>query len=75
MAPHVWGGPVITAAALQIDASIPNFLIQESIYKGGGFFNELIIEPFVWEKGYYTVSTSPGIGIDLDMTVMEKFKV
>ena len=75
MAPHVWGGPVITAAALQIDASIPNFLIQESIYKGGGYFDELLIDPFIWEDGYYTVPTSPGLGIDLDMSIMEKFRV
>jgi len=75
MAPHVWGGPVITAAALQIDASIPNFLIQESIYKGGGFFNELLIEPLVWEDGYYTVLKSPGIGVDLNMAAMQKYKV
>ena len=75
MAPHVWGGPVITAAALQIDASIPNFLIQESIYKGGGFFNDLLVEPLVWEDGYYTVPKSPGIGVDLNMAAMEKYKV
>jgi L-alanine-DL-glutamate epimerase-like enolase superfamily enzyme len=75
MAPHVWGGPVITAAALQIDACIPNFLIQESIYKGGGFFEELIVDPFVWENGYYTVPSSPGLGIDLKMAAVEKFKV
>ena len=41
MAPHVWGGPIITAAALQIDANVPNFLIQESIGTAGGFFNEI----------------------------------
>ena len=75
MAPHVWGGPVITAAALQIDASIPNFLIQDSIYKGGGFFNDLLVEPLVWEDGYYTVPKSPGIGVDLNMAAMEKYKV
>ena len=75
MAPHVWGGPVITAAALQIDASIPNFLIQESVYKGGGFFNDLLVEPLVWEDGYYTVPKSPGIGVDLNMAAMEKYKV
>jgi len=75
MAPHVWGGPVITAAALQIDASIPNFLIQESIYKGGGFFNDLLVEPLVWEDGYYTAPKSPGIGVDLNMAVVEKYKV
>jgi galactonate dehydratase len=75
MAPHVWGGPVITAAALQIDACIPNFLIQESIYKGGGFFNDLIVEPFAWEKGYYSIPRSPGIGVDLNMAVLDKFRV
>ncbi len=75
MAPHVWGGPVISAAALQIDASIPNFLIQESIFKGGGFFNELLVEPLVWEDGYYTVPKSPGLGIDLKMAAVEKYRV
>ena len=75
MAPHVWGGPVITAAVLQIDVSIPNFLIQESIYKGGGYFDEVVVEPFVWENGYYILPTSPGIGVDLDMKAVEKFKV
>ena len=73
MAPHVWGGPVITAAALQIDASIPNFLIQESIYKGGGFFDEILVEPFVWEEGYYTVPKTPGIGADLNMETLGKY--
>jgi galactonate dehydratase len=75
MAPHVWGGPIITAAALQIDTSIPNFLIQESIYKGAGFFNDILVDGFVWEDGYYTPSKSPGIGIDLKMDAIEKFKV
>ena len=75
MAPHVWGGPVITAAALQIDAVIPNFLIQESIYKGGGYFDEIVVEPFVWENGYYILPTSPGIGLDLNMKAIEKYKV
>jgi len=75
MAPHVWGGPIITAAALQIDASIPNFLIQESIYKGGGFFNDIIVEPFVWENGYYSLPKSPGIGVDLKIAAIKKYKV
>jgi galactonate dehydratase len=75
MAPHVWGGPVITAAALQIAASVPNFLIMESIYKGGGYFDEIIVEPFVWEDGYYVLPKSPGIGVDLNVKVVEKYKV
>ena len=75
MAPHVWGGPVITAAAIQIAASVPNFLIMESIYKGGGYFDEIIVESFVWEDGYYVLPKSPGIGVDLNMKVVEKYKV
>lgn len=72
MAPHVWGGPVITAAALQIDACIPNFLIQESIYKSGGFFNQIVKEPFIWDKGNLLVSERPGIGVELDEKELER---
>ena len=66
MAPHVWGGPVITAAAIQIAASIPNFLILESIYKSRDFFDEIVKEPFTWEDGHIIPPDRPGIGIELD---------
>ena len=71
MAPHVWGGPIITAAALQIDANIPNFLIQESIYKSRGFFDKIVKEPFEWENGDLIPSDRPGIGIELDERELE----
>jgi 2-dehydro-3-deoxyphosphogalactonate aldolase len=74
MAPHVWGGPVITAAAVQIDATVPNFLIQESIDSAGGFFDEIIKEPFVWEDGDFVVTDRPGIGIELDENKLEKYR-
>ncbi len=71
MAPHIWGGPVITAAALQIDAGIPNFLIQESIYKSRNFFDEIVKEPFEWDAGDLVLSDRPGIGIELDEDALE----
>ena len=74
MAPHVWGGPIITAAALQIDANIPNFLIQESIYKSGDFFDEIVKEPFQWEDGCLIPPDRPGIGIELDETKLVKYR-
>ena len=74
MAPHVWGGPIITAAAIQIDANIPNFLIQESIGKGDGFFNEITKEPIIWDKGDFVVTDRPGIGLDLDEDALEKHR-
>jgi L-alanine-DL-glutamate epimerase-like enolase superfamily enzyme len=75
MAPHVWGGPVITAAAMQIDASIPNFLIQESIYKSGGFFDEIVKEPLRWEAGDLILDDRPGIGVELDEAALENYRI
>jgi L-alanine-DL-glutamate epimerase-like enolase superfamily enzyme len=72
MAPHVWGGPGITAAALQVAACIPNFLILESIYKSDGFFNEILTSPFRWEDGCLVVPDTPGIGIDLDEDALKR---
>jgi len=73
MAPHVWGGPVITAAAMQIDVNIPNFLIQESIYKSGGFFDDIVQAPFRWEDGDLLFEERPGIGIDLDEDKLSRY--
>jgi galactonate dehydratase len=74
VAPHVWGGPIITAAAVQIDANIPNFLIQESIYKSRHFFDEIVKEPFEWKEGNLIPSERPGLGIELDEKKLEKYR-
>jgi 2-dehydro-3-deoxyphosphogalactonate aldolase len=70
LAPHVWGGPVVTAASLQIDACIPNFLIQESIWKSGGFFDQLVEEPFEWEDGCLLIPDRPGLGVELNLDAL-----
>ncbi|MBS0385398.1 MAG: mandelate racemase/muconate lactonizing enzyme family protein, partial [Proteobacteria bacterium] len=75
MAPHVWGGPIITAAAMQLDACIPNFLIQESIYKSRGFFDEIVKDPLCWENGDIVLSDRPGIGVELDEGGLAKYRV
>ena len=74
MAPHVWGGPIITAAAVQIDANIPNILIQESIYKSRGFIDKIVKEPFDWQDGYIIPSERPGIGIELVEEKLETYR-
>jgi len=75
MAPHVWGGPIITAAALQLDAAIPNFLIQESIHKSGLFFDEILKEPFVWDAGDLLLPERPGLGFELDEKKLERYAI
>ncbi|MGI6450945.1 MAG: mandelate racemase/muconate lactonizing enzyme family protein [Desulfitobacteriia bacterium] len=75
MAPHVWGGPIITAAGIQLSTAIPNFLIQESIYKSQHFTAELLKEPIKWDKGYIIPSDKPGLGIEVDEEVVKKYSI
>src|SRR5436190_15628426 len=63
LAPHNPQGPCSLAASCQIAAAIPNFLIQE---QGTRSHENLLKTPFKAEKGYLTVSTAPGLGIEID---------
>jgi galactonate dehydratase len=65
--PHNCASPVSTAAALQLDACIPNFLIQE-------LYPYRIPEHFALvdhaperdvRNGYVTISDRPGLGVEL----------
>jgi len=68
---HVCGGPIATAAALQVEAVIPNFVIHEEhnanlltkFEKNGKYF----YEP---KDGYYTVPELPGIGQEMSEYAM-----
>ena len=72
IAPHLFAGPVEAMANIQVDTCSPNFLIQESIQTWGGFHAELLREPIQWEEGYIIPPTKPGLGIELNMDVVEK---
>jgi L-alanine-DL-glutamate epimerase-like enolase superfamily enzyme len=74
VAPHVWGGPIITAAGIQMAAYMPNFLIHESLYKSGGFYDTLLEEPIVWKDGYFEISERPGLGYELNEEALEHYK-
>ncbi|MCX7395885.1 MAG: mandelate racemase/muconate lactonizing enzyme family protein [Planctomycetales bacterium] len=75
IAPHQSGGPVATAICLQLAACIPNFLIQEHF----DAFNEPWTRDLVsWHpeilphNGDLTLPTLPGIGIDLNIDVIQQ---
>jgi galactonate dehydratase len=71
-APHLWAGPIEAAASLQVDVCCPNFLIQEGIDRWGGFYDEIMVEPFVWDQGYVRVPSGPGLGVDLDEAALRR---
>lgn len=62
VAPHCPLGPISLAACLQLDAAIPNFLIQEHATFGHGYLKT----PFRLMAGYVPLPTGPGLGIEVD---------
>jgi galactonate dehydratase len=65
ISPHLYSGPLIAAASLQIAMCCPNFLIMESIEKLDGFHADLLVTPLIWQDGYLIPSGLPGLGHDL----------
>lgn len=70
---HCCGGPISTAVALQISASIPNFIIHE-LHSGALKKNirDLCIYDYMPQNGYYKVPELPGIGQELTPEAMER---
>jgi galactonate dehydratase len=66
IAPHVYCGPVVGAAAIQLATCSPNFLIQEGIERWQGFQADMLVKPIRWEAGYLLPPTEPGLGIELN---------
>jgi galactonate dehydratase len=69
IAPHLYCGPVVGAANIQLATCIPNFLILESIERWQGLHADLLRKPIRWEDGYVIPPTEPGLGIELDEAV------
>jgi L-alanine-DL-glutamate epimerase-like enolase superfamily enzyme len=63
-------GPIQNAVTIQVDASLPNFLIQESFCDVfSAWKRQLVNDQLRVEDGYATVLTKPGLGVEVD----EKF--
>ncbi len=71
IAPHLYCGPIVGAANIQLATCSPNFLILEGIEQWGGFHAELLESPVRWERGYVIPPTAPGLGVTLNEAVAE----
>ena len=70
--PHLKGTPVNTAAFVQLDAAIPNYILQESNIRAD-VFNEIVDQPLEREGGYVLVPDRPGIGVEINEAKLGKF--
>ena len=69
IAPHLYCGPIVGAANVQLAVCSPNFLLLEGILDWSGFDATLLREPIRWEGGYVIPSDAPGLGVELDEEV------
>jgi 2-dehydro-3-deoxyphosphogalactonate aldolase len=69
VAPHLYCGPVVGAANIQLATCSPNFLVLEGIGRWDGFHAEILRRPIRWEDGYVIPPTEPGLGVELDEEV------
>jgi galactonate dehydratase len=69
IAPHLYCGPIVGAANIQLSTCSPNFLILESIQDWSGFHADILVKPIQWEDGYVIPPTDPGLGVELNESV------
>jgi galactonate dehydratase len=70
---HVCGSPISTAAALQLEAVIPNFQIHEhhvNAIKQG--VREVCVQDYQPQSGKYAVPDLPGLGLELNESVISQ---
>jgi galactonate dehydratase len=71
---HICGAPVSVAAALQIEAAIPNFIIHEHHANSlKAPLRELCVHDYQPVKGRYPVPDLPGLGQELNDAVVSKY--
>lgn len=69
---HNFLGPLITAASLHLDTSIPNFITQE--YTKGDESDDFAVYKVAYQRegGYIPIPEAPGLGIELDDSLIEQ---
>jgi galactonate dehydratase len=69
IAPHLYCGPIVGAANIQLATCTPNFLILEGIETWGGFHADLLETRIRWEEGCVIPPEEPGLGVSLNEAV------
>ena len=81
--PHVWGSAIAQAASLQFIAAVPvahhSLFAQEPVLEydrsSHPFRQHLITRPIQQAGGWVDIPSGPGLGVEVDRAVLEKFRV
>ena len=75
VAPHSPAGPVSTMAGVHLAAALPNFFILEYAFGEVEWRSQLIQPTEYVENGFITIPQVPGLGLELDETILERQRV
>jgi D-galactarolactone cycloisomerase len=81
--PHVWGSAVAQAASLQLIAAVPvahhSLYAEEPILEydrsSHPFRQQLVTRPIQAVDGWVEIPSGPGLGIEVDRSVIEKYRI
>ena len=81
--PHVWGSAIAQAASLQVIAALPvahhALFAREPILEfdrsSHPFRVALVTRPIVAREGWVDIPSGPGLGIEVDRAVVERYRV
>jgi L-alanine-DL-glutamate epimerase-like enolase superfamily enzyme len=73
--PHAWKSGILKAASLHVNAVLPGDRIQEWSTAANPLAQSLVSTPQPVVEGFAEVPRSPGLGVEVDETIIEKFRV
>jgi galactonate dehydratase len=71
IAPHNPNGPISTIASAHTMATVPNFFRQEFMISDVSWRDECLSHPLPVEDGFFLLPDRPGLGFDIDESVLE----
>ncbi len=74
-APHAWLTDLLKAASLHLNAYLMQALYLEYNVSTASLLNQLCKNPLKMKDGLIPVPDGPGLGVDVDEAVVEKFRV
>jgi L-alanine-DL-glutamate epimerase-like enolase superfamily enzyme len=75
VAPHSWSDAVAITANAHVVASLPHALTVEVDQTGNPFVEQLLVEPLEVVDGQLRLSQRPGLGVELDDAVVERYRL
>ena len=73
--PHAWTSDLLTAASLHLNAFMRRSVFQEFNVTVGPLSRELCLNPIHLEDGMLRVPKGPGLGVEIDESVIERYRV